>query len=88
MRSPEAEFSLALFLAEACVRKRKLTRWCGQDTGSYGRTSSIYRRILQFPEVALATVCPKSSGDQSHLTVIPGHSQGSGMALPYRIVGR
>lgn len=72
----------------ACVtlRKRKLSHWCGQDTGAYGPMTCIYRKILQFPAVAVATVGRIISRYQNHLKVIPRHSRESGTVLLYRTV--
>lgn len=74
---------MAVFLAGACVtiRKRKLSHWCGRNTGSYGCTTCIYRKTLQFPVVTLATVCPILSRYQSHLKVIPRQRVWNGSAL-------
>lgn len=84
----DSEFSLAIFMVMACVtiRKRKLSHWRGRDTGAYGPMTCIYRKILQFPAVTVATVRRIISHYQNHLKVIPRHSQGSGTVLLYRTV--
>lgn len=72
----------------ACVtiRKRKLSHWCGQDTGSYGHITCVHRKILQFPAVTAATVSQIISYYQNHLKVIPRHSHWPGTVLLYRTV--
>lgn len=75
-------------MVTACVtvRKRKLSHWCGRDTGSYGPMTRVYRKILQFPAVAAATVSQIISHYQNHLKVIPRHSHWPGTVLLYRTV--
>lgn len=75
-----------MVMACVTIRKRKLYHWCGQDTGAYGPTTCIYRKILQFPAVAVATVGRIISHYQNHLKVILRHSQESGTDLLYRTV--
>lgn len=84
----DSGLSLVILIEMACVtnRKRKLSHWCGRDTGSYGPMTCVHRKILQFPADTAATVSQIVSHYQHHLKVIPRHRHWAGTVLLYRTV--
>lgn len=75
-----------MMMACVTVRNGKLYQWRGQDTGSYGPMTCVYKKILQFPAVTAAAVSRIISRYQNHLKVIPRHSHWPGTVLLYRTV--
>lgn len=78
--------NILLMMLCVTIHKRKLSQWCGQDSGSYGTTTCAYRKIQQFPPVTAATGSWIISHNQDHLKVIPRHSHWSGTVLLYGTV--
>lgn len=78
--------NILLMMACVTIQKKKLSHWCGQDTGSHGTTTCVYRKILYFPSVTAATGSCIIFHNQDHLKVIPRHSHWPETILLYGTV--